>query len=163
LVAVVFESSRVSVPNWVVDLESFRRWADGEDFPEQGRVWFLNGEVWVDMSKEQLFAHGAVKTEINGVLSQLVKGQRLGRYWSDDAFLTGVSADFAGRPDGTFVCHKALRSERVVPVEAWKRAFSNCRVRPTCSWRWSAAVRFRKIRWCSAMRTERLASANSGW
>ena len=30
---------------------SFRRWAESEDFPEEGRVCFINGEVWADMSQ----------------------------------------------------------------------------------------------------------------
>lgn len=67
MVTFLNESVRVSVPDWVVDLESFRRWADADDFPETGRIWFLQGEVWVDMSKEQIFTHVGVKTEIAAV------------------------------------------------------------------------------------------------
>jgi hypothetical protein len=57
MVTYVIEDERISVPSWVVDLGSFRRWAEGEDFPEKGRIWCLKGEVWVDMSKQQLFSH----------------------------------------------------------------------------------------------------------
>src|SRR5262249_18562419 len=98
MITVVHESSRVSVPDWVVDLESFRRWADADDFPETGHVWFLKGEVWVDMSKEQIFTHGAVKTEFTVVLGSLVKTGRLGRLWGDGIFLSNVTADIAGKP-----------------------------------------------------------------
>jgi len=31
--------NEVSVPSWVVDLESFRRWADADDFPDHARIW----------------------------------------------------------------------------------------------------------------------------
>jgi hypothetical protein len=68
MVTFVDESVQVSVPGWVVDLPSFRRWADGDDFPEKGRIGYLQGEVWVDVSKEQLFTHVAVKGEITVVL-----------------------------------------------------------------------------------------------
>jgi Uma2 family endonuclease len=107
----------VRVPDWVVDLESFRRWADAGDFPEKDRIWFRKGGVWVDMSKEQVFTHVAVKTELNAVLSTLVKGERLGRYWADGVFLSNVGADIAGKPDGTFVSWKTLQAERVRLVD----------------------------------------------
>lgn len=55
MITVINESNRVvSIPTWVVDLESFRRWCDADDFPEHGRVWYLKGEVWIDMSKERV-------------------------------------------------------------------------------------------------------------
>ena len=53
---------KVSVPVWATDLESFRRWTEAADFPEKGNIGYLNGEVWVDMSKEQVFTHVLVKT-----------------------------------------------------------------------------------------------------
>lgn len=31
------------------------------EFPETGRICFLDGEVWVDMSMEQLYTHNQVK------------------------------------------------------------------------------------------------------
>src|SRR5262245_11456289 len=52
---VFVEDSTIRVPGWVVDLESFRRWSDDDDFPEAGRVSFLEGEVWIDMSRRRLW------------------------------------------------------------------------------------------------------------
>jgi hypothetical protein len=52
---VVAEGDFVQIPDWVEDLESFRRWAHSDEFPETGRICYLDGEVWVDMSKEQFF------------------------------------------------------------------------------------------------------------
>ena len=51
---IVMESQVVHIPDWVHDLSSFRRWADSDVFPEKGQIHHLNGEVWVDMSKEQV-------------------------------------------------------------------------------------------------------------
>ena len=56
---------RLQVPSWVTDLEAFRRWSDDDAFPETGQLSFLKGDVWVNMSKEQLFDHNQVKTEFN--------------------------------------------------------------------------------------------------
>src|SRR2546427_408973 len=46
MVTFIDESNQVSVPSWVTDLASFRAWADADDFPEEGRIWYLKGEVW---------------------------------------------------------------------------------------------------------------------
>src|SRR5262245_45425430 len=40
------EGIDVHVPDWVVDLESFRRWSDHDDFPETGQISYLMGQVW---------------------------------------------------------------------------------------------------------------------
>ena len=57
----------VSVPFWVTDIDKFRQWAHSDEFPESGRVWWLDGEVWVDMTMEQIFTHVDVKSEIGAV------------------------------------------------------------------------------------------------
>lgn len=123
MVTITNESEQVQVPEWVNDLESFLRWADAPDFPEKGRIWFLKGEVWVDMSKEQVFTHVAVKTEITAVLAALVKRERLGRYWGDGLFLSNVAADVAGKPDGTFVSRAALEANRARLTEGMEEGY----------------------------------------
>ena len=106
----------VRVPVWVGDLVSFRRWADADDFPEDARVWYLKGEVWVDMSKEEIFTHVLVKTEISAVLRTLVRAERTGLFLQDGALLANVAADMASRPDATFVSN-AARRDRVRLIE----------------------------------------------
>jgi Uma2 family endonuclease len=108
MVTYVYEDEQISVPSSVVDLESFRRWADSNEFPENGRIWWLKGEVWVDMSKEQIFSHVLVKTELAIVLGMLVKTGQLGLFLTDGAFLSNIDADIAGIPDAVFVSRAAL-------------------------------------------------------
>src|SRR5947208_16771685 len=100
---VVLYDERVHIPSWVVDLVWFRRWAQSAEFPEKGRICYLKGEVWVDMSKEQFFTHNQVKQEFNLVLGGLVKAGRLGRYLPDGMLLSNESADLSSQPDGTFL------------------------------------------------------------
>jgi hypothetical protein len=52
---IILETTVVRIPPEVKDLASFRRWVQSDRVPEDGRICFLNGEVWVDMSKEQAF------------------------------------------------------------------------------------------------------------
>lgn len=46
------EGQSVRVPAWVHDLVSFQRWVRSDEFPETGRICFLDGEVWIDLSRE---------------------------------------------------------------------------------------------------------------
>src|SRR4051794_24876815 len=102
--AVIVQSDEeVRLPEWVVGLQSFRRWADSDEFPEEGRIDYLKGEVWIDMSKEQVFSHNQCKTEFTAVLASLVKAEKLGRYFTDGLRLSNVGADLSAVPDGMFI------------------------------------------------------------
>src|SRR5688572_19016531 len=103
---------------WVRDLATFRRWAEEDEELDFGRVGYLKGTVWVDMSKEQLYSHNAIKTELTIVVGGLVKKKRIGRYFSDGALLVSVPADLAGQPDGVFVSFETMRTGRVKDVES---------------------------------------------
>jgi Uma2 family endonuclease len=114
--AVVVIADQVRIPKSVVDLASFRRWIDADDFPEEGRIDYLAGELWVDMSWEQVFTHNQVKSEFNMVLGRLVKKGRLGRYFPDGLRLSNLDADLSVQPDGTFIAQSSFR-ERVRLIE----------------------------------------------
>ena len=123
MIRLTLDDERIQIPNWVVDLESFRRWCDDEAFPEKGRIAYLKGDVWVDMSMEQLFDHNQVKSEINTVLHVSVKTNRMGRYFTDGAFLSNVDADVSNQPDGTFVSTASLQQGLVRVVEGRTRGY----------------------------------------
>ncbi len=108
---VVAES--VWIPEWIDDLESFRRWADSPDFPDDGRISFLEGEIWVDVSMEQLFTHNAVKSELARVLHGLAKTDRQGYFFTDGVRLSHVAAELSTVPDGLFVSNLGLDAGRV--------------------------------------------------
>ena len=76
--SILFDN-RVRVPANVFDLPSFRRWATSDEFPEEGRISFLNGQLEIDRSPEEFFSHGDPKGEITSVLWSLVRDQNLGR------------------------------------------------------------------------------------
>jgi Uma2 family endonuclease len=123
MITILSESDQVQVPTWVVDLESFRRWADADDFPEKGRIWFLKGEVWVDMSKEQVFTHVLVKTKIAYTLTGLAEAGQLGMYLVDGALLSSELADISGKPDGIFIANATRQSGRVRLVEGMEEGY----------------------------------------
>jgi len=100
---VVVTDIDVTIPDGLHDLESFRRWARSDDFPEGGRVHFINGKVWVDTTVEQISSHNQVKTQFAIVLGGLVEREDLGRYFGDGAFLTNVEVGLGNEPDGMFI------------------------------------------------------------
>jgi Uma2 family endonuclease len=107
----------VRIPPQVHDLKTFRQWFHSNAFPEEGRVCYLHGEVWVDMSKEQFFSHNQVKQEFNRGIGSLAKASQRGRYVPDGMLVTNVAADLSCQPDGTFVSTESLQSGRIRLVE----------------------------------------------
>jgi Uma2 family endonuclease len=114
----VDEGQPVSVPSWVLDLDSFRRWIlDHDDLPEQARVWWLKGEVYVNMCREQLFSHNRVKLRIAAALDDLAIKEDLGLVFADGALLSNFAAEISGNHDALFVSTESLTSQRVRLIE----------------------------------------------
>ncbi len=121
---VVYPEGRLQIPIWVRDLASFRRWAESDEFPEEGRVCFINGEVWADMSRQQIFSHLAVKHAIDLTVGSIVQQTGAGRYLPDGLRLYSKPADLSAVPDGSYISYDALRSGRVRLVKGRKRGFT---------------------------------------
>ena len=120
---IIFDEATVHIPPWVVDRPTFRRWLNSDDFPEKGRICFLAKEIWIDMSKEQVFSHNQVKNEYAFVVTGLAKTGKRGRYFPDGMLLSNAEVDFTCQPDGMFVSHNAFETGRVRLVEATKDGF----------------------------------------
>src|SRR5437868_4478342 len=112
-VSAIIISDSVRIPKSITDLASFRRWAYSDSFPEQGRISYLKGEIWVDLSMEQLFSHNQVKAQYGMVLGGLAASGGRGYYFPDGALLSNPEADLSTEPDGLFVSYEAIRTGRV--------------------------------------------------
>lgn len=110
--SVVFEEL-VEVPLGVRSLADFRRWALSDDFPESGRIDFIDGKIEVDMAPEDLFCHGTLKTELARIVSDRVKKNRLGHLFIDKGRISSPEAGLSVEPDIVFLSHEAIRSGRV--------------------------------------------------
>lgn len=109
MVNVKFELEHIVIPVWVKDLDSFRRWTNSDDFPEHGRICYLTGEIDIDLCREPLFTHVALKGEIAAVLSRLTKDEQMGLVLGDGARLSNVEADISVVPDALFASEAALQ------------------------------------------------------
>jgi len=95
----------------------FRRWALSEECPEKLRVFFWQGEVWLDMSKEEIRTHAAVKTELAGVLTNLNEDLDLGNFYINGVLVSNEEAKVSNNPDMVGVFWESLESERVRYIE----------------------------------------------
>ena len=123
MVICVNGSAEICVPEWVEDLASFRRWAACDALPDKARVSYRKGEIWLDMSREQLFPHNRVKTKCTSTLDRLAEEGELGIYFSDGILLSNLLADLARQPDGVFVSATSLSLGRVRLVEGAEGGF----------------------------------------
>jgi Uma2 family endonuclease len=115
--AVIFQDPEIRVPGWVVDLDSFHRWVDSDDVPEHIRIDYLQGEVWIDVSEQQIFTHLRMKTEITRVMANLAIELKRGMWLTDGLRVTHTPTKLSAIPDGTFILSKSLRSGRVRMIE----------------------------------------------
>lgn len=111
------------IPAWVVDHDSYRRWARSDDYPESGRFAFLNGTIWIDLTMEQLFSHNAVKTRITSALDNLVSEAELGYLFSDGTLVSHPGAGLSTEPDACFVTYDSVASGAVKWVEGAKEGY----------------------------------------
>jgi Uma2 family endonuclease len=101
------------IPAAAHTLSGFRAWVLSDDFPEKQPVTFINGEIYLDMSKENIFTHAAVKTPVAVVVGGLVRDDDLGDLFINGVLVTNVEANVSGNPDMVAVLWDSLESRRV--------------------------------------------------
>jgi hypothetical protein len=101
----------------VTDLASFRRWWESDEFPEEGRVCFINGEVWADMSRQQVFSHVRIKSVLSIVVGGFIQQADTGIFLSDGLRVFNTAADLSAVPDGSYLSYDSLRQGQVRLVE----------------------------------------------
>jgi len=103
----------VEIPMDLRSLADFRRWAVSDSFPERGRIDYLAGGIEVDMSPEDLHAHGKLKVELVRVLADRVARLDLGELYSDRTRVSCPDVDLSVEPDLVLVTNESLDSGRV--------------------------------------------------
>jgi Uma2 family endonuclease len=108
---VVFEEG-LRIPAAVHSLTAFRRWAQSDRFPARGRIDYLEGEVEVDISPEDLYTHGAVKVAVTAALHDIVAEGDLGHVFVDGARVTSPQAELSAEPDVVAILWESLDTGR---------------------------------------------------
>jgi Uma2 family endonuclease len=112
-VSVVTDRYHLIVPPSAFTLSGFRAWVKADDFPERVRVTFIDGEIYLDMSNEEIETHVAVKTEVGRSLSNLIRELKLGKYYGDGVLVTNEAANVSNNPDALFLSWDTIESKRV--------------------------------------------------
>lgn len=115
--AIIFEEN-LRIPEDALSFDGFQRWTESDGFPETGRIDYLEGNVEVDMSPEDLYTHGAVKTAITSKLHQLVEDNDLGSVFTDRSRVRSRFAELSVEPDVVVVLGRSLDAGKVRLVPA---------------------------------------------
>src|SRR5437868_6943586 len=99
--SVIFDE-QVEIP-YCRSLDEFRAWAFSDGFPERGRIDYIGGRIEVDMSPENLFFHGSIKTEVVGELRDVVRSAGSGYLFSDRTRVSCPDADLSAEPDVVYL------------------------------------------------------------
>ena len=102
-------------------LEGFRRWSSSESFPEKGRIDFLDGELVIDLSPEDIYMHGGAKTALAAALYDRVVETGRGAVYVDCTRVVSVTARLSVEPDVLAVLWESLDTGRVREVPAASR------------------------------------------
>jgi len=124
----------IRVPAGATTLAGFREWILSDEFPEHWRVSYIQGELFIDMSPEELDTHNKVKTEVTLAVGKLIKELDLGDYYSDGVLVTNEAADLSTEPDGTFVSWRGYEAGRVRLIPRKNRPGQYIELQGTPDW-----------------------------
>lgn len=113
--ATVLLDQQIEIPT-IRDLREFRAWALSEDFPERGRIDYIDGRIEVDMSPEDFFTHGTLKSEIAGEIKDRVDELDIGHTLIGETRISSVAGNVSAEPDVVVISHEAFDSGRVTLV-----------------------------------------------
>jgi Uma2 family endonuclease len=102
----------VPVPRAAFTHEGFRAWAISPEFPSGVRAAFIDGEVLLEMSPEELETHAKVKLEITTSIAHWVKERDLGEVYPDGVLVSNPAAGLSCEPDLTFVSWASFDARR---------------------------------------------------
>ena len=113
----IWDAFPIHVPASAATFAGFRAWATSDEFPESLRASFINQELVIDMSPEELESHNKVKSEVSAVVATLIKRLDTGEFYGDGTLVTNEAAELSTEPDATFVAWESFEANKVRLVE----------------------------------------------
>jgi Uma2 family endonuclease len=94
-------------------LAGFRAWYASDTFPEEGRISYLDGEIFIDLGHERLSSHVALKSDLAEALVALAKELNVGRFLTDGCRVVSEDGNLSSEPDGVYFTWAAVKAGRV--------------------------------------------------
>lgn len=101
----------IEIPT-IRNLEEFRRWALSDEFPERGRIDYIAGRIEVDMSPEDFFTHGTLKSEIAAEIKDRVDELDLGHTLIAETRISSIEGNVSAEPDVVVITYDAFDANR---------------------------------------------------
>lgn len=106
------------VPLGVQSFEAFRVWTLSNDFPETGRIDYVNGRIDVDLSPEKFFSHSKLKVAFIRTIGDRVDYEDFGHLVADRSRVVHEGVELSVEPELVLVSYDALASGRVTLTES---------------------------------------------
>lgn len=106
---------RVPVPANVTTHARFRQWLIEEWGDRPGRICYLAGDLYIDMSPDEIETHNKIKLETSTGIVMLNKRLKKGTFYADGTLITHRKARLSTVPDGAFVLWETLQLGLVKP------------------------------------------------
>ena len=116
LTCAIDDDLEIVVPDEARTHAGFRAWAKSDACPERARVTFVNGEIIIDMSKEEIETHVKLKGEVGAVVYHINRNVDLGECYPDGVLVSNEKAGLSTNPDFTFVLWETLEAKKVILV-----------------------------------------------
>jgi Uma2 family endonuclease len=110
---ILLPNLELHIPSSIFTLAGFRAWATSDDSPDHAKVTFVDRQVIIDMSGEEIQASTIVKTEMIRVIGSLVHKTDRGLLSIDSALVSNEPANVSIIPDGMLVTWESLEAQRV--------------------------------------------------
>jgi Uma2 family endonuclease len=108
------EDSALWIPRGAAGtLAGFRAWYASDSFPEEGRISYIDGEIFIDMGHERLSSHVTLKTELARALAALADELNVGQFMTDGCRVVREEAKLSNEPDGVYVRWETVSAGRV--------------------------------------------------
>lgn len=110
---IVLYSEGIEIPAGITSLKKFREWARSDEFPERGRIDWVDGRLEVDMSPEDVNTHSSPKSAIAGKLILLIQETRQGLVCIERTRISSPKAGLSAEPDILVLPISTVESGRV--------------------------------------------------
>lgn len=101
------------IPRSAHTLNGFRAWVLSDEFPEKLKATYLRGDVILDLSKEEIRTHAAVKTAVVVPVANLIEELDFGDLYINGVLVTNAAAAVSNNPDAVAVSWASLEAGRV--------------------------------------------------